>query len=292
MDHMTAKVSCFARAYHYKQNRTCIFTDSAAEALLGKEYDEIARSMMNGIRFFFPEFQGSAEEGLRLIADRRLSPSVLARSAFCEKSMENEKRLGCRQCVLFAAGLDTFCVRNRDSAFAVFELDLPEMIADKKRRLKACNLKTNAVFVPCSLAQNTWPDLLTQAGFHPREKSFGSLLGISYYLSKEEFKRLLRAASDIIPAGSAICFDYPSADGGREAETKQILAQAAGEPMKARYSALELERLLQECGLLIYEHLDDKEMTKQFFSAYNRCSPEHFMQAPPGVGYVLAVKAN
>lgn len=39
MDNMTAKVSCFARAYHYKNNRIRIFEDSAAEMLLGSDYE-------------------------------------------------------------------------------------------------------------------------------------------------------------------------------------------------------------------------------------------------------------
>lgn len=34
MDNMTAKVSCFARAYHYNNNQVHIFKDSFAELLL------------------------------------------------------------------------------------------------------------------------------------------------------------------------------------------------------------------------------------------------------------------
>ena len=34
MDNMTAKVSCFSRAYHHKNNGTHIFDDNVAEILL------------------------------------------------------------------------------------------------------------------------------------------------------------------------------------------------------------------------------------------------------------------
>lgn len=44
MDHMTAKVSCFARAYHHKNNQVCIFDDPMAEKLLGNEYEQIAEN--------------------------------------------------------------------------------------------------------------------------------------------------------------------------------------------------------------------------------------------------------
>ena len=85
MDHMVAKVSCFARAFHHKHHQVHIFDDWAAETLLGADYGKIAENMMNGIRFFLPGYSGSPEEGLRLIGDQQLSPSVLGRSAFCER---------------------------------------------------------------------------------------------------------------------------------------------------------------------------------------------------------------
>ena len=78
MDNMTAKVSCFARAYHYRNNAAHIFADPYAGALLGADYERIAQSMTQGAGYFIPGFSGSAEEGLRLIVDRQLSPSVLS----------------------------------------------------------------------------------------------------------------------------------------------------------------------------------------------------------------------
>ena len=86
MDNMTAKVSCFARAYHYNNKSIRIFTDDIAEKLLGEDYNQIAKSMSYGIDFFCPGFEGTREEGLRLILDRQLSPSVLGRSVFCPKT--------------------------------------------------------------------------------------------------------------------------------------------------------------------------------------------------------------
>ena len=50
MDHMTAKVSCFARAYHHKNNQVCIFDDPMAEKLLGNEYEQIAENMAAGVK--------------------------------------------------------------------------------------------------------------------------------------------------------------------------------------------------------------------------------------------------
>lgn len=288
MNNMTAKVSCFTRAYHYKNNRIHIFKDSAAKLLLGSDYEQIALNMMNGISFFLPGFTGTEEEGLRLIVDKQLSPSVLGRSTFCEKMLEKEKGLGCKQYIIFAAGYDTYSLRNADKGLSVFELDLPKLLTDKIERIKKIGIKTASVFVPCNLAEMTWKEKLLQAGYLSTQRSFGSLLGITYYLSKEEFKYLLQTVSELMVDGSVICFDYPSEDESRESKINQVLAMGAGEQMKVQYSDLELEELLSSCGFKTTIHLNHAELTKQYFSDYNNYNSEYSMEAPIGVGYVLA----
>lgn len=96
MDNMTAKVSCFARAYHYNNNSIRIFTDDIAEKLLGEDYHQIAKSMFGGIDFFYPGFEGTREEGLRLILDRQLSPSVLDKHGFKIEEHLDKNDMTCR----------------------------------------------------------------------------------------------------------------------------------------------------------------------------------------------------
>ena len=292
MDHMTAKVSCFARAYHWQNNPVPVFADSAAEQLLGEDYQQIAQSMTQGIPFFLPDFHGSPEEGLRRIVDRQLSPSVLGRSAYCEKMLAGEQRLGCRQVVLFASGYDTFAIRNKSAALSVYELDLPDMLADKQARIAKAGLESSAVYVPCDLADPAWKDRLTEGGFVPGQKAFCSLLGISYYLDKDAFRSLLTALGSLLCDGSALCLDYPSPEDSSETRINQALARGAGEQMKAQYTVREMETLLAECGFLVYEHLNHTAMTGQYFAEYNQSSPDHPLEAPKGVCYLLAVRKS
>lgn len=290
MANLTAKVSCFARAHHCKNSAVPIFADTAAEKLLGAEYGQIEQSMMQGIGFFLPNFHGSAKEGLRLIVDRQLSPSVLGRSAFCEDALKNERCLGCRQYVLFAAGYDTFAVRNQDPSLHVFELDLQPVLTDKESRIRRARLASTAVYVPCDLSDASWKDRLIAGGFERGVKAFGSLLGISYYLDKDAFQRFLKGLSGVFCEGSVLCFDYPAKEGSAETRTNQALAQGAGEQMKAQYAEGEMEALLAACGFLLYEHLDHMEMTHRFFAEHNASCPAHRMEAPKGVCYALAVR--
>lgn len=60
-------VSCFARAYHTGANACPVFSDTAAHALPGSDYEAIAQSMLEGMDFFLPDFRGTAEEGLRAV---------------------------------------------------------------------------------------------------------------------------------------------------------------------------------------------------------------------------------
>lgn len=292
MDNMTAKVSCFARAYHHKNNEVHIFDDYIAEMILGKDYGMISENMTNGLKFFFPDFEGTKEEGLRLIVDKQLAPSVLGRSAYCESKLAKEQEHGCRQYVIFASGYDTFSLRNTAESLKIFELDFPEILEDKLKRIEKANLNSTAVYVPCNLANVSWKEKLLKAGYNKQCKTFGSLLGISYYLNKEDFKSLLKNISEVMSEGATICFDYPSINESRETKTNQMLASSAGENMKALYTQKEIEQLLKQSGFELIEHLDSKEMTKRYCEEYNNANNEHQIQAPAGVEYVYAKKIN
>ena len=288
MDNMTALVSAFARAYHTRSHEEPVFADPVAQELLTKEeWAAISKNMSQGIGYFAPGFQGTPEEALRFIVDHQLAPSVLARSAFCERAIGNAIRLGCRQIVIYACGYDTLSLRTENPELCVYELDRPEMIQDRAGRIGRAHLAPvcRVEAIGCDLSQPGWKEKLTQAGLDLSRSSFSSLLGISYYLTKAEWKGLIEEISSLGCEGASLCLDYPMQEEGEESEKNRELAAAAGEQMKARYTYAEMEELLAEAGFLIYEHLDAREATGAFFAGRD-------MAAPAGVGYCLAVKKN
>lgn len=289
---MTALVSCFVRCYHYKKNKYRIFSDNMAEKILsGEEYTSIADHMANGIQFFNPKFEGTKEEALRWIVDNQLSPSVLGRSVFCEKSLMNAIKIGSRQYLIFASGYDTFAYRNNISNLKIFEIDKKEIIEDKMGRLNNCNIDYSTVnFIKCDFTKRNWIDSIINSMYNKTEISFSSLLGISYYLTKEEFSNMIKDIANIICSGSSIIFDYPTNEDSKETQTNEELASAAQQEMKSKYSYQDIERILSENGLLIYEHLNHEEMTNHYFDRYNTLHPNHKILAPKGVSYCLAIK--
>ena len=91
-------------------------------------------------------------------------------------------------------------------------------------------------FVPCDLSESGWENVLEQKGFCQKGRSFGSLLGLSYYLEKEDFSKLLSSIQSLWCEGLAICFDYPVCEEGRESVVNRELAAGAKESMKAKYT--------------------------------------------------------
>jgi len=299
---MTALVSAFARAYHYKNNDKSIFSDNVAEKIITvEEYKSIYLNMAKGISFFNPQFSGSEDEAVRWIVNNYLSPSPIGRSVFTENKLELEVRLGVKQYLIFASGYDTFAYRQEaySKNINIFEIDKPEMIDDKIKRIKEyVDEIDNINFVKIDFEKDKILDkLLDTDMFDKDKKSICSLLGISYYLGKEDFVSMISEISSVVPEGSSIVFDYPdenyyTSNAGERAKKQIMMASAAGEVMKSSYSYKELEKILSERGFLIYEHLTPGEITKEYFGDYNKKNPTNMITAFDNVNYLFTVKKN
>lgn len=298
---MTALVSAFSRAYHSLNNEVTIFNDSVARQLLtDKEYRQIAKNMSDGIGFFNPLFVGEPEQSLRWIVDNQLSPSPLGRAAFAEKSLERAVQVGAKQYLIFGAGYDTFAYRQPSWAdtLEIFEIDQPATSSDKQERLKNANLviPNNVHYIEADFTKEAWEEaLLNHEAFDSNKISCSTILGVTYYLSKQTFETLISVISDLFPKGSSIIFDYPdeknyTEEAGERAKKQSMLAGAANEKMLASYSYCDMEFLLSAHDFLIYEQLTPEEMTEGYFETYNKANPLLRMTAFDNVNYCLAVR--
>lgn len=298
---ITALVSAFSRAYHSTQNSEKIFDDYLAKKILMEdEYGQIANNMAKGISFFNPSFSGTQEEALRWVVDNHLSPTPLGRGAFAEGLLKNAVQNGAKQYLIFAAGYDTFAYRQLDwaSKIEIFEIDHPATGTDKQKRIKSVvsEKPANLHYVSADFRENNWQsNLLSCTEFDKSKISFCSLLGISYYLSKQVFAETLNIISEFLPKGSNIVFDYNDENAytdkaGERAKKVVAMAGAANEKMLGSYSYMELDKLLDESNFKIYKHLTPNEITEQYFTKYNKENPNHQMTAFDNVNYCLAVR--
>lgn len=296
---LTSLISAFGRAYHSQFDTPKIFDDFIAKDLISqKEYHDIKKNMVQGIQFFNREiaekYKDNTEEILKWITQVQLSPTPLARAAYCEKVLYNEVRLGVKQYVILGAGLDTFCFRHPEleNILEIFEIDYPATQKFKKKRLDEVDLKipSNLHFVPMDFTKTFSYEKLVNEGFD-NEKTFFSLLGVSYYLKKKELSSLVEQLFAKVPTGSSIVFDYADERLFEEkglshrVENMVKMAAASGEPMKSCFPYSELEKMLERTGLLIYEHLSPAIINKHYFS--NR---KDYLSAFETIHYIHAVK--
>ena len=286
---MTALVSLFARAYHQKNKDIKIFDDLLSTKLITeKEYEMIGLNMSQGISFFNPTFKGSEEEALKWIVDHQLSPSVLVRSAFCKEAIEEMKEKGCQQYLDFASGYDSFAYYYQNQMH-VFEIDKKEVIEDKRQRCKDVDIE-NIQFLSIDLNQENWINTLLQSDYQEDQLSISSMLGLSYYLTKDEFKKMLKQLSKYLLKGSHLVFDYPSIQESKETKINEMLAKEADESMKAKYSFAELKEILNQCHLTIIQHENHQTVTEKYISNYNAYYKDDPIKAPEGVCYCVVEK--
>ncbi|MDA1524686.1 class I SAM-dependent methyltransferase [Bacillus cereus] len=296
---ITSLVSAFGRAYHSEFDNPKIFDDYVAKEFISeKERNDIEMNMVQGIHFFNTEiaqqFQDNPQEILKWITQVQLSPTPLARAAYCERVLLHEITLGTKQYVILGAGLDTFSFRHREleNKIEVFEVDHPSTQKFKKERIKEAELEVpnHLHFVSMDFTKGFSYEQLQNEGFE-NKKTFFSLLGVSYYLTKEELSSLIECLFAMVPEGSSIVFDYPDenlfTEKGLSNRVENMVKMAAigGEPMKSCFSYAEMEALLEKAGLLIYEHLSPKDINTFYFEGRN-----DYLKAFETVHYVHAVK--
>ncbi len=296
---LTSLVSAFGRAYHSKYDSPKILDDFiACQFISDEEFSAIGNNMINGIQFFNNDigqkFNNNPEEILKWITQVQLSPTPLARSAYCEQVLLNEIKLGVQQYVILGAGFDTFSFRYPElkNELQIFEIDHPATQKFKVTRLEEAklNIPSNLSFVSMDFTTKfTYQDLVKK-GFQ-NKKTFFSLLGVSYYLTKEENTALINHLFKNAPSGSSIVFDYADEQLfkvkgiSNRVENMVKMAAASGEPMKSCFKYDEIENLLEKSGLLIYEHLSPTKINELFF--HNRTD---YLTSFETIHYVHAVK--
>ncbi|MHA4264868.1 class I SAM-dependent methyltransferase [Bacillus cereus] len=296
---ITSLVSAFGRAYHSEFDNPKIFDDYVAKEFISqKERNDIEMNMVQGIHFFntdiAQQFQDNLQEILKWITQVQLSPTPLARAAYCERVLLHEITLGTKQYVILGAGLDTFSFRHREleNKIEVFEVDHPSTQQFKKEKIEEAEFEipNNLHFISMDFTKGFSYEQLQNEGFE-NKKTFFSLLGVTYYLTKEELSSLIECLFAMVPEGSSIVFDYPDenlfTEKGLSNRVENMVKMAAigGEPMKSCFSYAEMEALLEKAGLLIYEHLSPKDINTFYFEGRN-----DYLKAFETVHYVHAVK--
>lgn len=275
----TSLITTFTRAYHQREDFPIIFDDPFAKRFLtDTQFEEIRHHMVKGMPFFSPdmaeELQGQTDMMMKWIHAIQLAPTPLARAAFAERIILNEIDLGATQYVILGAGLDSFAFRHPNVRATIFEVDHPATQQMKKQKIRQAGLVVppHTTFIPMDFMNAFSIESFIKHGFDRRQKTVITLLGVSYYLTKEAFQHLLHELFTTLPVGSSIIFDFAderllTEEGSFHRVQHMVqMAAAAGEPMTYCTSLQQLEKQLDEEQLLLYEHLSPEDIQAQFFA--------------------------
>jgi methyltransferase (TIGR00027 family) len=135
---------------------------------------------------------------------------VIRTRFFDDFLLDSCNRLGVRQVVLAAAGLDTRAFRlDWPSRTRLYEIDLPEVLDAKEDVIyragakPACERRTIRV----DLREATWPEALLASGYHPERPSVWLIEGLLYYLTSGAVHRLLDKVGALTATGSLLGLD-------------------------------------------------------------------------------------
>jgi methyltransferase (TIGR00027 family) len=135
---------------------------------------------------------------------------VIRTRFFDDFLLDSCRRLGVRQVVLAAAGLDTRAFRlNWPSRTRLYEMDLPEVLDAKEDVIDKTGAKPDCErhTVRVDLRDATWPEALLASGYHPERPSVWLIEGLLYYLTRSAVHKLLENVRSLTATGSLLGLD-------------------------------------------------------------------------------------
>ncbi|CAA9419376.1 MAG: O-methyltransferase [uncultured Rubrobacteraceae bacterium] len=135
---------------------------------------------------------------------------VIRTRFFDDFLLDSCRRLGVRQVVLAAAGLDTRAFRlDWPSRTRLYEMDLPEVLDAKEDVIDKAGAKLNCErrTVRVDLREATWPEALLACGYRPETPSVWVIEGLLYYLTRAAVHRLLEKVGALTATGSFLGLD-------------------------------------------------------------------------------------
>ena len=135
---------------------------------------------------------------------------VIRTCFFDDFLLDSCRRLGGRQVVLAAAGLDTRAFRLRwPSGTRLYEMDLPEVLNTKEDVIDRAGAKPNCerLTLGIDLSMATWPEALLACGYRPERPSVWLIEGLLYYLTRTAVHGLLEKVGTLTTTGSLLGLD-------------------------------------------------------------------------------------
>jgi methyltransferase (TIGR00027 family) len=134
----------------------------------------------------------------------------ICRTRYIDDAVQSALSQGIRQLVILGAGFDTRAYRLAGMEHVnVFEVDLPSVQEDKKKRLQKHfgQLPEHVTFVPIDFDSQSLEEVLPRAALDPSAPAVFVWEGVTQYISEEAVRRTLTFVGKSAP-GSILMFTY------------------------------------------------------------------------------------
>ena len=201
---------------------------------------------------------------------------VLARTAFFDSIFMDALNKDIPQIVLLGAGYDSRAYRfaKLNNATRIIELDIATTQNRKKTCLKNAqiDIPKQVSLVPIDFNKESLIDVLENAGYKNNEKALFIWEGVSYYLEPKSVDATLEFVNHFAHYESVIAFDYTISISGENINNYYGAIEVAQSMKKHhqterfRFNIDEgiIESFLEQRGLRIINHLNNKEIEKTF----------------------------
>ena len=198
---------------------------------------------------------------------------VNARTKHMDALLKQAAKEGATQVVNLGAGYDSRAYRFKDTMpkARFFEIDLPAMIEEKKRRLKVA--LGQVAYVPIDFNIQNLPDELKKAGYNPDRKTFFIWEGVTMYISAEAVDNTLRFIATGSAPGSSVVFDYMplgaiQGDFERYPDVRRLSFWVAyrGEPFIFGIKEGKSAAYVSQRGLKVLSDLSPKDLEKRYLT--------------------------
>jgi methyltransferase (TIGR00027 family) len=202
----------------------------------------------------------------------------LCRAHVVDNTLVDAVGKGFKQVVLLGAGADCRATRHaallQAQGVKVFELDLPNMVAYKKRIVTekiwhGPGLPEHITYVPIDFNNEAIDEALLANGFDPELPSVFNWEGVSYYLPPESVDATMAAVARVAAPGSLLLYDYlldSVVDGSHPHKAAKLMMDAfkSTEPLIFGLNPAEVERFTQDRGFEVVEHLQADDLQRRF----------------------------
>ena len=201
---------------------------------------------------------------------------MLARTAFFDDVFIDALNKNIPQIVLLGAGYDTRAYRfaELNNTTRIIELDIATTQNRKKKCLKKAqiDIPKHVTLVPIDFNKESLKNVLEKTGYENNEKTLFMWEAVSYYLEPDSVDAMLEFVKNSSHNESIIAFDYAisiSEENINNYYGVKEFAQTwrkhrANEPFRFAIDEGKIGSFLEQRGLKIVNHLDNKEIEKTF----------------------------